>query len=81
MSFLSFLIISLHILSLCASPPDSVVAGWPSLIYPNPTSLRSENFSFIGRQSLKKSSASLIVMFKTSLIFLPLCFTFNTSGL
>jgi len=25
-------------LILCASPPDNVVDGWPSLIYPSPTS-------------------------------------------
>lgn len=24
--------------TLCASPPDNVVDGWPSLIYPKPTS-------------------------------------------
>ena len=59
----------------CASPPDNVVAGCPSLRYPSPTSSRILSFCatrFPSARLLKKSIASFTVIERMSSTFFPL---------
>ena len=55
-----------------ASPPLSVVACCPSVMYPSPTSKRVLSFRSIPGISLKKSTASVTVISSTSAIDFPL---------
>ena len=56
---------SLESLTLCASPPDKVVADCPRLIYDRPTSTSVCNFLAIAGIASKKSRASSIVISNT----------------
>ena len=56
---------SLANFTLCASPPDKVVADCPNFMYPNPTSYKVFNFLFIVGIAPKKSSASSTVISNT----------------
>ena len=55
--------------TLWASPPDKVVAGCPSFIYPSPTSLRVWSFEVILVNPLKWLNAVLTVIFNTCAMF------------
>src|SRR5262245_50259672 len=68
-------------LTRCASPPDKVSDDWPSLIYPNPTSLRGWIALTIAGSVIKKSIASSTLMSSTSKMLLSLYFTSSTSSL
>ena len=63
----------------CASPPDNVVEGCPSLIYPRPTSLSVSIFLNIRGTFSKNSHASSTVISRTSYMLLPLYFTSRVS--
>ena len=52
--------------TLCASPPDKVVAGCPNLIYPKPTSFMTVNLFTILGMLENKSIAWSTVKFNTS---------------
>ena len=69
----------------CASPPDSVGTGWPSLTYSSPTSSSGARPSCTSRNPLKNSSASETVISSTASIDArrPRCSisTSRTSGL
>ena len=59
----------------CASPPDNVVDGCPSLIYPNPTSYKVWILGIFS----KNCRASSTVISKTSAIVFPLYLTSKVS--
>ena len=55
-------------LILCASPPESVVALCPSLIYPSPTEERTESLFLIEGILSKTTSASSTLKLSISAI-------------
>ncbi|MBA7714841.1 hypothetical protein ES703_123873 [subsurface metagenome] len=63
---------SLDSFILCASPPERVVAGCPSFMYPSPTLKRVSNLPRIWGIGEKNSMASATVISSTSAIFFPL---------
>ena len=64
-----------------ASPPLRVVAGWPSRMYPRPTSRMVESLLLTLGMAEKKSDASATVMLRTSAMDLPLKRTSSASRL
>ena len=64
---------------LCASPPESSVDGCPNLMYESPTSLRVSIFLLTDGTFSKKSTASSIVMSRTSYMLLSLYLTSRVS--
>ena len=63
----------------CASPPDKVVDGCPSFIYPRPTSCKVWILDLILGIFSKKIKASSTVISSTSAIVFPLYFTSKVS--
>ena len=63
------------------SPPDSVVDGCPSLMYPRPTSCIVFIFRSMSGTFPKNSTAWLIVMSSTSAMLFPLYLTSSVSRL
>ena len=63
----------------CASPPESVVAGCPIFIYPNPTSDKVCNLRVIFGIFEKNFNPSSTVISKVSYIFLSLYFISSVS--
>ncbi len=55
-------------LTRCASPPDNSVAGWPSRIYPSPTSRKTPSDRRRDSSSAKNSNAPSTVIASTSAI-------------
>ena len=63
---------SLDNFTLCASPPDKVVADCPSFIYERPTSIKVFSFFETTGTASKNEYASSIVIWSISWMFLPL---------
>src|SRR5690606_12997432 len=78
-SFPPFPLSSRAILILCASPPESVGAACPSLMYPSPTSCSTFSFRPSDGTSKKKLIASFTVSAGMSSIFLFLYLPERTS--
>ena len=53
----------------CASPPESVGTGWPSLTYSRPTSTMGCSARITSRSAANRRAASLTVRFSTSATF------------
>jgi len=77
----AFLDSSVASFTLCASPPESVVEGCPSFMYPSPTSASVWIFCLILGTFAKNSNASSTVISSTSDMLFPLYFTSNVSWL
>ena len=54
-----------------ASPPESVVEGCPSVMYPKPTSFSVLSLEAMEGMFSKNSTAWAMLMFSTSLMFFP----------
>src|SRR3989344_5227190 len=66
-------------LTLCASPPERVGAGWPSFIYDSPTSFKVCNLCDNPCMKEKKLRESETLIERTSAIFFPLKLTESAS--
>ena len=75
------LLSSVAILIRCASPPESVVADWPSVRYPSPRSFSTSIFLLTDGSSAKKLTPSSTDMLSTSVIVLPRSVTSSVSAL
>ena len=73
------LLSSVAILIRCASPPESVVADWPSVRYPSPRSFSTSIFLPTTGSAAKNATPSSTDMFSTSSMVLPRSVTSSVS--